>query len=79
MKTIVYILAIALLILHQDAWLWADRRIVFGFLPIGLGYHVAFSFLSAAVWALAVKFAWPSDWEQWAASDDDDTIPSSTP
>jgi hypothetical protein len=78
MKTIVYILGIALLILHQDSWLWADRRIIFGFLPIGLGYHVAFSLLSAALWALAVKFAWPTHWEQWAASNDDDTT-SSTP
>ena len=30
-------------ILHQDVWFWDDRSLVFGFLPIGLAYHVAFS------------------------------------
>ncbi|MDE0837532.1 MAG: hypothetical protein OSB41_00615 [Kiritimatiellae bacterium] len=43
---------------------------VFGFLPVGLGYHMAFSLLSAAVWALAVKVAWLTDGEQWAARAD---------
>ncbi len=71
MKRAVILLAFALLVLHQDAWLWGDRGIVMGFLPSGLAYHVVFSFLSAAVWALAIKFAWPSEWERWGDSGDD--------
>ena len=66
MKKGIYILAIALAVLHQDAWLWDDRSILFGFMPVGLAYHFLFSLCSAIVWALAVKFAWPTKWEKWA-------------
>ncbi|MDA1045073.1 MAG: DUF3311 domain-containing protein [Verrucomicrobia bacterium] len=69
MKKVVYLLAIVLAVLHQDFWLWDDQSIVFGFMPIGLAYHVTISLLSALVWALAVKFAWPSQWEAWADVD----------
>lgn len=71
MKRIVILMALALLVLHQDAWLWDDRSIVLGFLPSGLAYHVLFSLLSAVVWALAVKFAWPTEWEHWGDSGND--------
>ena len=34
---------VALLILHHDWWFWTDGRLVFGFLPIGLAYHMLIS------------------------------------
>jgi len=71
MRKLVFILAIALFILHQDWWLWADGELVLGFVPIGLSYHALFSILAGVVWALAVKFAWPSDIEAWAGVTDD--------
>jgi hypothetical protein len=71
MRKLVFILAIALFILHQDWWLWADGELVLGFVPIGLAYHALFSILAGVVWALAVKFAWPSDIEAWAGVTDD--------
>ncbi len=46
--------------LHQDFWLWNDRTLLLGFLPVGLAYHAGYSIAAAALWALAVIFAWPS-------------------
>lgn len=63
---IVWGLVLALFIVHQDFWWWGDRTLVFGFMPIGLFYHACFSVAAACVWALAVKFAWPTATERWA-------------
>ena len=54
--------AVALLyVLHQDFWFWREARpLVFGFTPIGLFYHAAFTVASAAVLWLLVTFAWPA-------------------
>ena len=54
--------AVALLyVLHQDVWFWREARpLVFGFLPIGLFYHAAFTVASAGVLWLLVTFAWPT-------------------
>ena len=51
----------ALYVLHQDVWFWREARpLVFGFLPIGLFYHAAFTVgTSLALWVL-VRLAWPS-------------------
>ncbi len=46
--------------LHQDFWLWDDARLVFGFLPSGLAYHVAYSVATAGVWLLIVRYVWPA-------------------
>ena len=74
MKNIwVWIIFIALFFLHQDVWFWNDRSLVFGFMPVGLAYHAAFSIAAALLWASAVKWAWPSDIEAWADETDDDS------
>jgi len=54
--------AVALLyVLHQDFWFWREARpLVFGFLPIGLFYHAAFTVASAGVLWLLVTCAWPT-------------------
>ena len=54
--------AVALLyVLHQDFWFWYEARpLVFGFLPIGLFYHAAFTVVSAGVLWLLVTSAWPA-------------------
>ncbi len=51
----------AFALLHQDSWLWNDSRLVLGFLPSGLAYHAAFSLATAALWAVAGRYAWPRD------------------
>ena len=55
----------ALYALHQDVWFWREARpLVFGFLPIGLFYHAAFTLASSFALWLLVTFAWPSHLEK---------------
>ena len=51
----------ALYVLHQDFWFWRDPRpLVFGVLPIGLFYHVAYTVIvSLVLWGL-ITFLWPA-------------------
>ena len=50
-----------LYVLHQDFWFWREARpLVFGFLPIGLAYHVAFTVASSLVLWLLVRTSWPA-------------------
>ena len=55
--TLFWIALLALIILHHDWWFWDDGRILFGFLPIGLGYHVLISMAAVILWAWAAYFA----------------------
>lgn len=65
MGSLVASLLLALLyVLHQDVWFWHDARpLVFGFLPIGLFYHVVFTVTCAFAMALLVKLTWPAHLE----------------
>ena len=65
MKRALLVLAVAVLyVLHQDIWFWRTARpLVFGFVPIGLAYHAAFSVACALVLGLLVTFAWPAHLE----------------
>lgn len=71
-KRAVYSLLIVLALFHQDFWLWDDPALVLGFLPAGLAYHAVYSLVTAAVWYLAVRYAWPSDAEDFAEGRDED-------
>ena len=54
----------AIYFLHQDVWFWrTPHPLVFGFLPIGLFYHVCFSIAAALLMWVLVKHAWPSHLE----------------
>lgn len=57
---------IILAVLHQDFWNWANSDLVFGFLPVGLAYHAAYSLVAVVFWSLVVIFAWPTKLEKWA-------------
>ena len=51
---------LALYALHQDVWFWREARpLVFGFMPIGLFYHVAYTLAVTVVLWLLVRHAWP--------------------
>ena len=71
MKKVVFILAILLGILHQDFWNWDNSGLVFGFMPVGLFYHACYSLVAAALWAFAIKFAWPTELVAWADEEDE--------
>jgi hypothetical protein len=66
MKRILLVLGIsAVYLLHQDFWNWTRvEPLLFGFLPIGLWYHAAYSLLASALMWLVVKFAWPPSLEE---------------
>jgi len=50
--------------LHQDFWLWRSvHPLAFGFLPVGLTYHAAYTLAAAALMAVLVRFAWPAKLE----------------
>ncbi len=66
MRKLVWGLVALLALAHYDFWNWDDRSVAFGFLPVGLAYQALISILAAVVWALVVKFAWPSWIEEWA-------------
>jgi len=65
MKQIVLgIAVVALYILHQDYWFWRTAHpLVFGFIPIGLFYHGAFSIAASLLMWMLVKYAWPAHLE----------------
>jgi hypothetical protein len=62
------LLVIAVYVLHQDYWNWKQAApLVFGFLPIGLAYHAAYSVLASIMMAILVKFAWPAHLEKYGS------------
>ena len=65
-RKLVWLLVLALFVLHQDFWWWDSKFLVMGFMPIGLFYHAAFSIAAGIVWALATTYAWPTEIEAWA-------------
>lgn len=64
-KVLLTLMVIAVYALHQDCWNWRKSDpFVFGFLPIGLAYHAAFSILAAVMMWVLVRYAWPKDLEE---------------
>jgi hypothetical protein len=58
------LMLVALYALHQDFWFWRSARpLVFGVLPIGLFYHVAYTLLTALVLWVLVRMLWPEHLE----------------
>jgi len=69
-KLLLIALVVALYLLHQDFWFWnSPTPLVFGFLPVGLFYHVAYTLAISALMWLLVKFAWPSELEHVETAD----------
>ena len=50
--------------LHQDFWFWRSAHpLVFGFLPIGLAYHAAYTLGISLLMLSLVRWHWPSHLE----------------
>jgi Protein of unknown function (DUF3311) len=64
-RTLLVLVVSAVYLAHQDFWNWTRvEPLLFGFLPVGLWYHAAYSLLaSALMWVLAT-FAWPKSLEE---------------
>ena len=63
MKWALTLVVIVVIALHQDFWLWRNKSLVFGFLPIGLAYHIAYSILAAFTMSILVRSLWPVELE----------------
>ncbi len=80
MKKALLTLAVLIVsILHQDVWFFRTARpLVFGFVPIGLAYHAAYTVLAALLMWLLVSLAWPSRLEDEAERHDEPCEPPRT-
>jgi hypothetical protein len=64
-RTVLVLVVSAVYLLHQDFWNWTRvEPLLFGFLPVGLWYHAAYSLLASALMCLLVKLAWPKSLEE---------------
>lgn len=64
-RSLLVFLIAALYVLHQDIWFWrAAQPFIFGFLPVGLFYHVCYTLAVSALMWLLVRWAWPSELEK---------------
>jgi hypothetical protein len=64
-KLLLLLMILAVYAAHQDLWNWGKADpLVFGFLPIGLAYHAAYSIACAVMMAVLVAFAWPKHLEE---------------
>ena len=69
MKRALFAVALLLYVLHQDLWFWRSARpLLFGFMPIGLTYHAAYTLAASLLMALLVRYAWPAELERDAES-----------
>ncbi len=55
-----WILALMLLVLHQDYWQWDRNEILFGFMPYTMAYNIGVSLVTGLVWVFVCQFLWPS-------------------
>jgi len=64
-KGLLTIAVVAVYLLHQDVWFWRTAQpLIFGFLPVGLAYHGAYSILAALLLWLLTTYAWPHRLEE---------------
>ncbi|MBA3700918.1 MAG: DUF3311 domain-containing protein [Planctomycetes bacterium] len=61
MKWLAALWVVILIALHQDFWLWTNKTLVFGFLPIGLVYHALYAVVASLTMWMLVKVAWPKE------------------
>lgn len=64
-RCLLFLLVLSLYLLHQDFWNWNRvEPIFFGFVPVGLAYHAAYSFAASLMMWVMVRWAWPKHLEE---------------
>ena len=61
MNRVPWLILSGLVVVHHDFWFWNDSRLLGGWMPVGLAYHIALSIVAAGFWLFAVRCAWPQD------------------
>jgi hypothetical protein len=61
MRYVVWGLLLILVVLHQSGIAIDSTKLLFGFLPEGLAFHIGISLAAGVTWFLATRFAWPID------------------
>ena len=79
----VWLFILALVVLHHDFWQW-DRiePLLWGWAPVALWYHVAYTFLCILAMFLLGRWAWPDPPEIASAGEEvpvRGTVPPVTP
>lgn len=60
MKFLAVAMVMFLAMIHQDFWNWHRiEPLIFGFIPVGLAWHVMISLLAAVLSAFIVRYCWP--------------------
>jgi hypothetical protein len=61
---LVALVTLLVYVLHQDFWFWRSARpLVFGFLPVGLAYHAAYTLGISVLMLYLVRRHWPGHLE----------------
>lgn len=63
-RALIVVFFVLLFGLHQDFWLRDNSKLVFGFLPASLAYHVGWTLLVSFGWFLVGKYCWPERLEE---------------
>jgi len=61
---------VVMIVLHQDVWNWTNKTLVFGFLPMGLAYHLFYALLASMTMWLLVSFGWPKHLDELESEDE---------
>ena len=72
MRALIWVIFVALFVLHHDWWWWDDPTLVMG-VPVGLVWHCGYSIAASLLWLAAIRFAWPDEQEAWAEQSDAQT------
>lgn len=57
-------LVLVMIVLHQDFWNWNRAEpLAFGFLPVGLTYHLFYAIACSVLMAILVAADWPEHLE----------------
>lgn len=59
--SLILIAVFLLILIHQDLWFWDDEDLMFGFLPIGLAFHIFYTIVISVFWFAISIFAFPKN------------------
>jgi len=77
MPLIAWLLVVLLMVLHQDWWLWDNNTLLFGFMPVGLAWHIGISIAASLLWAHICFWHWPKELDEIESMADEKAVDTS--